>query len=191
LASASSAYSLDCSEPKKYVESVTTDVIKLLDNKAVNETQKEANLVKMFNQVADTDWMGRFALGKSWRTIDAKKQTEYLKTYNTFMTNTYVSKFREYDGQKITVNDVKKLDGDNLFYVSSTVSDAKTKDVSLGYRLSKTGACYKVTDIVAEGVSLINTQRQDFNAVVGQKGVDGLISSLNAKGAENKVATTK
>ena len=41
-----------------------------------------------------------------------------------------------------------------------------------------------IFDIIAEGVSLISTQREEFSGVVARSGVDSLIHTLKIKNAQ-------
>jgi phospholipid transport system substrate-binding protein len=47
--------------------------------------------------------------------------------------------------------------------------------------MHKTGSGWKIYDIVVEGVSLVLTYRSEFDAVVKQEGIDGLIKRIAAK----------
>jgi len=47
--------------------------------------------------------------------------------------------------------------------------------------MRKTDSGWKIYDIVVEGVSLVLTYRSEFDAVVKQEGVDGLIKRLGQK----------
>jgi phospholipid transport system substrate-binding protein len=47
--------------------------------------------------------------------------------------------------------------------------------------MRKTDKGWKIYDIVVEGVSLVLTYRSEFDAVVKQEGVDGLIKRLAQK----------
>ena len=49
------------------------------------------------------------------------------------------------------------------------------------YSMRKTDSGWKIYDIVVEGVSLVLTYRSEFDAVVKQEGVDGLIKRLGQK----------
>ena len=182
LSLGANSFAVDCKDPQTFMQSASDDVIKVLDNPAFNDSAKEAELTKQFNSYIDADWMGKFVLGRHWRTINPAQQTKYLGVYKTFLTKTYVGKFKKYTGkEKITITGSKPLSAPAEFYVSSVITAPKQEDLNVGYRLRKQGACYKVTDIVGEGVSLINTQRQDFNAVMNRQGFDDLIKLLEEK----------
>jgi phospholipid transport system substrate-binding protein len=53
--------------------------------------------------------------------------------------------------------------------------------------MHKTSDGWKIYDIVVEGVSLVLTYRSEFDAVVKQQGIDGLIKRLADKNTPAKV----
>jgi phospholipid transport system substrate-binding protein len=53
--------------------------------------------------------------------------------------------------------------------------------------MHKTADGWKIYDIVVEGVSLVLTYRSEFDAVVKQQGIDGLIKRLADKNTPAKV----
>jgi phospholipid transport system substrate-binding protein len=55
------------------------------------------------------------------------------------------------------------------------------KPVQLDYAMRKTDAGWKIYDIVVEGVSLVLTYRSEFDSVVKQEGIEGLIKRLASK----------
>jgi phospholipid transport system substrate-binding protein len=50
--------------------------------------------------------------------------------------------------------------------------------IHVQFRLYRRDADWKVYDVVAEGVSLVITQRSSFSAIIRDKGLDGLIALL-------------
>jgi phospholipid transport system substrate-binding protein len=182
LSLGANSFAVDCKDPKAFMQTISNDVIKILDNPAYNDNAKQAELTKQFNAYIDSDWMGKFVMGRHWRTLKKPQQDQYLAVYKTFLTKTYVGKFKKYTGKEvIKITDSKQLSAPSEYYVSSIISAPKQEDLNVGYRLKTTGSCFKVTDIVGEGISLINTERQDFNAVMNRKGFDALIQLLNEK----------
>jgi phospholipid transport system substrate-binding protein len=61
------------------------------------------------------------------------------------------------------------------------------KPVQLDYQMRKTPQGWKIYDIVVEGVSLVLTYRSEFDAVVKEQGIDGLIKRLANKNTPPKV----
>lgn len=181
------ASAADCSSPQKYVESLSNDVVNVIKSGAADKA-KEDKLTGIFKSVVDSNWMGKFVMGRNWKGLTEDQQKTYLGKYSQYLIASYVPIFREYSGEKVAVNSAKSLEKEGDFMVDTLIDRPGKESVVVNYRVRKAGSCYKVTDILAEGISLINTQRQDFNAVFTRKGYDGLIDSLNAKIAAPQAA---
>jgi phospholipid transport system substrate-binding protein len=62
--------------------------------------------------------------------------------------------------------------------------------VLVAYSMRKTDKGWKIYDIVVEGVSLVLTYRSEFDAVVKQDGIEGLIKRLSQKNTPAAVGGT-
>ncbi len=185
ILSAAPAMAADCSDPKNYVEGVKNDVLAVLNGNADAATKK-TKLNAIFLNVADVNFMGKFALGRTYSQLTPAQQKDYMAAYSEYLSASYVDKFKEYNGQNITVTGVKP-NGDD-FSVETSIEREGKQPIIVTYRLRKAGGCFKVGDIIAEGVSLITTERQDFASVANQKGTDGLIQTLKDKTEQYKNA---
>ena len=58
------------------------------------------------------------------------------------------------------------------------------------FHMRQTDKGWKVYDIVVEGVSLVMTYRSEFDAVVKQEGIDGLIKRLAQKNTPAAVGSS-
>jgi phospholipid transport system substrate-binding protein len=61
------------------------------------------------------------------------------------------------------------------------------KPVLVAYEMRKTGAGWKIYDISVEGMSLVLTYRTEFDGILKQEGIDGLIKRLAQKNAPPKL----
>ena len=88
---------------------------------------------------------------------------------------------RPYEGQTINVSPVRMKPGDSDATVHNTFVRSGGKPIGFDYSMRKTEQGWKIYDIVVEGVSLVLTYRSEFDNVVKQEGVDGLIKRLASK----------
>jgi len=65
--------------------------------------------------------------------------------------------------------------------VQVRVLQAGAQPVPIDYSMEKTPAGWKVYDVMVGGVSLVANYRTEFNNVVRDSGIDGLIKSLDSK----------
>jgi len=96
----------------------------------------------------------------------------------------YSNAIQPYQGQTVQVSPVRMKPGDTEATVHNTFKRAGGgAPIGFDYSMRKTEQGWKIYDIVVEGVSLVLTYRSEFDAVVKQQGVDGLIKALASKNA--------
>lgn len=166
---------------RNFAESTANSAVAVLASNA-SDSAKMAELEGLFVDSVDTNWIGRFVLGRHWRNLDDSSQKEYLNSYKDFLVKHYTQNFKEYsEGTKFEIthsNEIKK----NQYRVSMSINrPTNAQPVKVDYRVRQNGNNYSIIDIVVEGVSLLNTQRSEFSSVIQRKGVDHLIEQLKAK----------
>lgn len=161
---------------KNFVDGVATKVMTIVKNDSLATDAKESRLQTLFVDKVDIDFVARFVLGKHWRTATPQQRTEYTSAYRPFILKNYANKLAKYSGQTYELKAARK-DGD-ADVVTMVIHDTNGQDVLVDYRLRAAGGGYKIVDIAVEGVSLLTTQRSEFNGIVESKGVDGLIAAL-------------
>ena len=101
------SYAADPDRIEKFIASISTDVLEVLNAKTVPEEKKEKQLNAIFQRVVDTEWIGRFVTGVHWRSASSEQKKEYLEYYGEFLRQNYVSKFRSYTNQKLVVKKIR------------------------------------------------------------------------------------
>jgi phospholipid transport system substrate-binding protein len=107
------------------------------------------------------------------------------------LVRTYSNAISAYEGQTMKVLPVRMKPGDTEVTVHNQfIRPGNPKPVLLDYSMRKTEKGWKIYDIVVEGVSLVLTYRSEFDAVVKQDGIDGLIKRLAQKNTPAAVGGT-
>lgn len=161
------------SDPKveSFIQSLSNEALAVVQSKTLDTDQKYDALKTIFNDNVDTRWMARFVLGKYWLSLSEDEQAKYQSLYHEFLMLSYLPKFKSYNNQKISikryiVDDTKS--GEYTVQTDIVDSDGTTININYRVRALKSGD-FKVFDIIAEGVSLITTQRSDFSAFLSRK----------------------
>lgn len=170
----------DVEGAKSFVNGVATKALDIVASDASKEAKQEKLLV-VVDESVDIDYVAKFVLGKYWRTATPEQQKAYLEAYRPFLKKSYVSKLTRYSGQTIAVGQGRP-DSDGSYLVTMKINQPDgSAPVDMTYRVVGAGAGYRISDIVVEGVSLLNTQRSEFGSIAQSKGVDGLIEALKKK----------
>ncbi len=167
-------------QARSFVKTLTEQTLSILNEDGVAADAKEDKLMQLFGKNVDFDWVGKFVLGKYWREATDDQKKDYLRWYRDFVLRNYTSRFREYTGESVNVLRTEPI-SDGKVQVNMEIVRPKQEDVRIDLKLKDNAGELKIYDIVVEGVSLIATQRSEFASVVSRKGLDYLISQLEAK----------
>lgn len=140
---------------------------------------KRPALVAFMDKVVDVDEVGRFCLGRYWQAATPAQRQEYLKLFRVALTNAVVTRLGSYQGGvSLTVGRADPLaDG---VHVATRVTRPGSAAYDVTWVVSGTDAAPKIVDVVAEGVSLRQTQRSDYASYLQRHGgeVQALITAL-------------
>jgi phospholipid transport system substrate-binding protein len=177
--------------PEELVKKVTDDVLATVKNDkdlAAGDRQKALKLAEeKVLPLIDFEEATRLAVGRSWREATPEQRKKLTDEFRRMLVRTYSSAIQRYEGQTMKVMPSRSKPGDTDVTVHNQYIRPGAKPVQLDYQMRKTDAGWKIYDIVVEGVSLVLTYRSEFDAVVKQSGIDGLIKRLAEKNTPAKV----
>lgn len=170
------------SEVREFVDVFGNKVINIASNKNLSEESRKQKIIDEIDLVIDSSWISRFVLGKNYRKFNKEQKARFKDLYREFMINTYGPKFKNYNGRKFSV---LKVDKQRIFYVARCEFLPRDSEVaiSVDFRVRKKKKTNKlvVLDFVAEGVSLIEAQRSEYNSVISQKGIAKFLDDFAQK----------
>jgi phospholipid transport system substrate-binding protein len=136
----------------------------------------------LFESRAASQQAARFVMGLAWRDMTADQQTRFHGAFLDHIANVYAGLLSEYSGQTISVTQAKDF-GRKGVLVYSLAQGGGTSDVAVEWLVSdRGGRGVELIDITIEGISLLQSQRQEFGAMLEKRGgdVDTLIADLAA-----------
>jgi phospholipid transport system substrate-binding protein len=123
----------------------------------------------------------RLAVGRAWREANPEQKKSLVSEFRSMLVRTYSNALEGYQGQTMKVLPSRTKPGDTEATVRNQYLRPGAKPVPIDYQMHKTGQGWKIYDITVEGISLVLTYRSEFDAVVKQSGIDGLIKRLREK----------
>lgn len=165
---------------RKFVGNIGGEIVSIANEKNLSEAKKRDKIIAVIDNVIDSDWIARFVLGKNYKTATDDQKNEFSKLYRSFMINTYGPKFKNYNGRKFTVTNVTEQ---NSFYVAKAEFLPRNSDIAIfvDFRVKDRNGKLVILDFITEGVSLIETQRSEFNSAISEEGIDKFLQSLRQR----------
>ena len=171
--------------PDVLVRKVVADVLAAIKNVPSSDREgREKALVLAKQKIlphVDFERMTRLAVGRAWRSADARQREALIAQFSTLITRTYSAAIDAYDGHETQVDPLQLSPGDTDVIVRSRFKKSGAQPVEVNYAMSRSAQGWKVYDIRVENVSLVITYRSQFGEQIKRSGVDGLIQSLAEK----------
>ena len=123
--------------------------------------------------------MAKRALGSNWRRRTPQEQEEFVRLFTDVLERTYAEIIESYTDEKIVyVNE--RIDG-TYADVGSKILTSKGEEYSINYKAHLISNEWKVYDVVAENISLVNNYRSQFNRVIANASYEELVRRLRDK----------
>jgi phospholipid transport system substrate-binding protein len=171
--------------PDQLVKTVTLEVVDLIAKDKEIRSGNRAKLVELIDAKVLPHFnfgaMTALALGQSWNKATPEQKKRLTEEFRTLLVRTYASALAAYSDQKFDFRPLRAKPTDTDVTVQVRVMQAGAQPVPIDYSMEKTAAGWKVYDVMVGGVSLVANYRTEFNNVVRESGIDGLIKNLNTK----------
>jgi len=178
----------EATPPDVLVKTVTLEVVDILqkDKEIQDGTPAgrkkvialiETKVLPHFNFLA----MTASAVGRNWDKANPEQKTHLNDEFRTLLVRTYSSALASYSNQKFDFRPLRAKPTDTDVTVNVRVLQAGTQPVTIDYDMEKRPNGWKVWDVRVAGISLVANYRTEFDNVVRDKGVDGLIKTLQDK----------
>lgn len=171
---------------RTFLASLSERAIHVAQDKAAPRDDREARIRAILREGFDLKVLARLVLGKHWRKLDKAQRNEFVDVFEDAMVQQTLTIFGRYTGQTF---DIVKVGADRtnprLIAILTNVARSNGALAKVNWRIRKDGEDYKIVDIVAEGVSMALTLRQEYSAVIERSGgkVEGLIEELRKSSA--------
>jgi len=174
------SYASEEKEVEKFIQNVGDKVIEITSNPKITPDDKSNKIIELVDNSIDANWIARFVLGNNYKTASEPQRQRFQDLYRQFMINTYGPKFKNYEGTGFKVKQISK---ESRFYLVKT--DFLTKKIeapiAIDFRVRKLNNRLVILDFIAEGISLIETQRSEFNSAIAKNGMDKFLDELEIR----------
>src|SRR5437763_5781633 len=171
--------------PDQLVQKITDEVLAAIKSDkqlAAGDKQKALKLAeeKVLPYI-DFEQATRLAVGRAWSQASPEQKKRLVSEFRNMLVRTYSNAIQSYQGQTLKVLPSRGKQDPEDTTVRTQFVRAGGQPLPIEFHMRQADKTWKVYDIVVEGVSLVMTYRSEFDAVVKQEGIDGLIKRLAQK----------
>jgi phospholipid transport system substrate-binding protein len=167
-------------QPALFIQGLADEAISVLRVQGGSLDEREKKFRAVLRDDFAMEKIGRFAAGKFWREMSDEQKTQYQTLFEEWILKTYSIRFGGYAGETVNVQKTIKA-GQSDVFVRTQITNSNGRALKVDWRVRRIDDRLKIIDVVVEGVSMLVTQKAEFNAVLRQRGVDGLINILRTQ----------
>lgn len=175
----------DGAEAQNFIHTLASNALVLVNDKSLSDRDRADRFRTLFVAAFDLPEIGKFVLGRHWKTATADQQKAFVKAFEDYTVLTWSTRFKDYSGVSFTVDGASPQD-DGFWQVDLRILRSQGEPLPLSWRIHKVDGAWRITDILVEGVSMALTQRQDFASAMQASGgsLDALLDAMDKKVAE-------
>jgi len=175
----SASANIDKKNPYLMIQTAADLAFKRFAREQVN-IQKDPNVLKTIVReelipYVDYKYAAFKVIGSgNLRHSTREQRDKFVIIFRDYLVTQYAQVFTRYNNQKVIFEPAADFSGKNILAVKTTIIDPKLGKIDIAFKVKKskkTGE-WKAFDLIAEGVSLLDSKQAELSSLIRQKGLD-------------------
>jgi phospholipid transport system substrate-binding protein len=170
--------------PSEIVQSVAQGMLGDLDKDRDTYRRDPAKVAQLVDKYLlphwDTDLSAKLVLGAHWRTATPDQRKRFIDAFYHSLLANYGSALVDFTADRLKVFPSNVDPSVQRATVRTEVKRENGDRVAVNYYMVKTPQGWKAWDVVIDGISYVNSYREDFGAQIEQQGLDAVIQRLQS-----------
>jgi len=168
------------------LDTVQTNINKVLDvlrdPKLKTESAKEIKKEKLdalYEQLFDEVELSRRSLGGNWNKLNPAQRQEFIHLYRQILEKAYLDRILSYTNEKIVFSKEIMLSNNQAEVQAKLITSSR--EIPVFCRVIQKDGVWKVYDVGAENVSLVQNYRSQFNSILANHTPDQMLEMMRKK----------
>ena len=177
-----SAWAQPAGDPTAFMVKLGNDLVAIVNGPGSYE-EKKRRLAPVIEESVDVEGIGRFCLGRYWRTATPQQQQQFTQLFHTVLLNNIGGRLGQFQGVTFNPTTTTQQEGNSL--VGTVIRRPNQQPSNVQWVVSNATGRPKIIDVIAEGISLRVTQRSDYAAFISRNNNDvgALINAMRQQAA--------
>lgn len=127
--------------------------------------------------------------GSNFRSTTEEQRAEFVPVFRDYLVTSYAQVFTLYNNQQVEFEPERDFADEKVVAVRTTVIEPGRDPIDISFRVrkeKKTGE-WKAYDMVAEGISLLDSKQAELSGLIRQKGLPHVTEMLREKANKDVV----
>jgi phospholipid transport system substrate-binding protein len=132
-------------------------------------------------------------IGKHLKKTTAQERKDFVPVFREYLVTSYAQVFTLYDNQPVEFAPEKNFSGKKIIAVKTRVIMQGRDDIDVSFKVRRNRKTneWKAFDMIAEGVSLLDSKQAELGGIIRQKGLPYVTELLKKKSERDIVFKTK
>jgi phospholipid transport system substrate-binding protein len=172
----------DCPGAEAFIKDAADRTLGILNAPGTDDAQRLAGMNQLLFELADVPLIARLVLGRHWRAASEPQRAAYLAAFRIYALDSLAHRFARLGGGVAYRLDGRCVaDGRDALVPIEVSLPNRPDPVRIEWRVRETEGAYRLIDVAVEGVSLVISNRSEFDSVVNRQGLDALIDQIQGK----------
>jgi phospholipid transport system substrate-binding protein len=167
-------------DASSFIRNLGEQSVAILRNGALDDGAKLERLVGLLHQATDLPLVARLVLGRHWREASEPQRQRYTQLFQSLVIKTMAQRLSAYGGETFKIIGARETEGRDSV-VSTRIFRPSGPPIDVDWRVRESVGSFAVVDVVAEGISMVITQRSEVNEIVGRRGIAGLLMVMQER----------
>ncbi len=193
LPAISSAIKVDKKDPYAMIETVAKLTFKRFADQS-SEIKNDPNILKNIVREELMPYINyKYAaykvIGSQLKKTSKEERAAFVPVFRDYLISSYAQVFTLYDNQEVQFFPGKKIGDKKILAVNTRVLMPGRDDIDIAFKVRKNRKTneWKAFDMVAEGVSLLDSKQAELGSIIRQKGLPYVTTLLKKKSQRNIV----
>lgn len=126
-------------------------------------------------------------LGTNLKKIDKKDLNEFIPVFKEYLITSYGQVFTLYNNQELRFEPSKDLANKKIVAIQTLVIESGREPISIAFKVRKNRKTneWRAFDMIAEGVSLLDSKQAELSSLIRQKGLPYVTDILKKKSEQD------
>jgi len=171
------------SAPTKVISDTVDAVLAVLNDKSLGSEERRSRIEQIAYRRFDFVTMSRLVVARYWKRFTPAQQEELVREFKAFLASTYGDRIDRYNQEQIEIVGERQEPRGDVSVLTRVVGGEYDK-AEVDYRLREQDGQWRIIDVKVEGISLVLNYRDQFKAILGRGGPEGLLDALREKNVE-------
>ena len=172
----------DCAGAQAFVQDAADRSLAVLNAPGADDAQRLAGMNRLLFELADVPLIARLVLGRHWRAASEPQRADYLDAFRVYALDSLALRFARL-GSGLGFRLVGRCVGESsdALIPTEVTLPSRSDPTRIEWRVREANGTYRLIDVAVEGVSLVVSNRSEFDSVVNRQGLDALIAQIRGK----------